>query len=196
MDSRGEAPPALALGASPGGRSLRAHMVLSPKGANPSDQGSIHVTSRNLSHLPKASPPNTVPLGTRASTREHGGQTRSVCNKGKPLAAGAGRSHVRAPPRSFPTAALRWALGWPHFTDEETEAQNCTMVPGLSARHGECGHDPACHCPPKGPQCPPAHGHDPAHHLQPQAPIVPHPDIESMAMTQPVTLDARLRGGS
>ena len=33
-----------------------------------------------------------------------------------------------------PTAALRWALGWPHFTDEETEAQNYTMVPGLSAR--------------------------------------------------------------
>ena len=169
MDSRGEAPPALALGASPGGRSLRAHMVLSPKGANPSDQGSIHVTSRNLSHLPKASPPNTVPLGTRASTREHGGQTRSVCNKGKPLAAGAGRSHVRAPPRSFPTAALRWALGWPHFTDEETEAQNYTMVPGLSARHGECGHDPACHCPPKGPQCPPS----------------------PMAMTQPITLNPR-----
>lgn len=104
----------LPWGPLPGGRSLRAHMVLSPKGANPSDQGSIHVTSRDLSHLPKASPPNIVPLGTRASTRERGGQTHSVCNKGKPLAAGASRSHVRAPPlgpRSFPHSCSEMGTG-------------------------------------------------------------------------------------
>lgn len=41
----------------------------SPKGANPPGQGSIRLTSCNPSHLPKASPPNTVPLGVRASTR-------------------------------------------------------------------------------------------------------------------------------
>lgn len=72
----------------------------SPKGANPPGQGSIRLTSCNPSHLPKASPPNTVPLGVRASTRG-GGQTRSVCNKGKPLPAGAGRSYVRAPPQGL-----------------------------------------------------------------------------------------------
>ena len=49
---------------------------------------------------------------------------------------------------------------------------------------------------PRALSAPRPHGHDPAHHPQPQAPIAPHPDIESMAMTQPITLNARLRGGS
>ena len=60
------------------GPSLCAHMELSPKGANPPDQGSIHVTSCNLNHLPKALPPNMIPLGTRASTRKCRGQTLSL----------------------------------------------------------------------------------------------------------------------